>query len=50
MSKLVHAELSYDVRGVLFDVYNTLGPMLKEEYFRDAIVIGVEKRGITCQP
>lgn len=49
MAKLVHPELSYQVRGVLLDVYNALGPMLKEEYYRDAIVIGIEKCGIACQ-
>ena len=49
MSKLIHAELSYEVRGVLFHVYNTLGPMLKEEYHRDAIVIGLEKGGVACE-
>ncbi len=46
MPKLVHPELSYQVRGVLLNVYNVLGPMLKEEYYRDAIVLGVEKRGL----
>lgn len=50
MPKLVHPELSYLVRGVLLHVYNTLGPMLKEEYYRDAIVLGVEKRGVACEP
>ena len=50
MTKLIHPKLSYQVRGVLLDVYNTLGPMLKEEYYRDAIVIGLEKHGITCEP
>ena len=50
MSKLVHPELSYQVRGVLLDVYNTLGPMLKEEYYRDAVVLGLDKRQIACQP
>lgn len=50
MSKLMHAELTYEVRGVFFDVYNALGPMLKEEYYRDAIVLGLEKRGIACEP
>jgi GxxExxY protein len=48
MSKLVHPELSYQVRGMLFDVYNVLGPMLKEEYYRDAIAIGLEKLGVAC--
>jgi len=50
VSKLMHAELSYEVRGVLFHVYNALGPMLKEEYCRDAIVIGLEKHRIVCEP
>lgn len=49
MSKLVHPQLSYTVRGVLLDVYNTLGPGLKEEYYRDAIALGLEARGVPCQ-
>jgi len=49
MPKLVHPELSYQVRGVLFDVYNALGPMLKEAYYEDAIVLGLEKRGVACE-
>jgi GxxExxY protein len=49
MAKLVHPELSYQVRGVLLDVYNNLGPLLKEEYYRDAIILGLEKRGIACE-
>ena len=50
MPKLIHPELSYQVRGVLLDVYNAMGPLLKEEYYRDAIIIGLEKRGISCEP
>jgi len=49
MSALIHPELSYQVRGVLLDVYNTLGPLLKERFYEDAIVIGLEKRGIPCE-
>ena len=49
MSRLVHPELSYQVRGVLFGVYNALGPMLGEAYYEDAIVLGLEKRGIACE-
>ncbi len=33
---------------VLLDVYNVLGPLLKEEYYRDAVVLGVQKRGVSC--
>lgn len=48
MAKLIHPELSYQVRGVLFDVYNKLGPLLKESYYRDAIGIGLQQRGLAC--
>ncbi|MBN1580449.1 MAG: GxxExxY protein [Anaerolineae bacterium] len=50
MTRLLHPELSYKVRGVLLDVYNALGPVLKEAYYRDAIVLGLEKLGIACVP
>lgn len=49
MTKLIHPELSYTLHGVLLDVYNTLGPGLKEEYYRDAIAIGLEARGVPYQ-
>lgn len=49
MTQLVHPELSYAVRGVLLHVYNTLGPILKEEYYVDAIAIGLNKRQLRCQ-
>jgi GxxExxY protein len=34
---------------VLFDVYNSLGPLLKELYYQDATLIGLEKQGIPCE-
>ena len=49
MTQLIHPELSYAVRGVLLNVYNSLGPMLKEEFYERAITIGLEKRGIRCE-
>ncbi len=49
MPQLVHPELSYEVRAVLLDVYNKLGPMLDEKYYEDAIAIGLEKRGFRCE-
>jgi len=49
MTQLIHPELSYQVRGVLLQVYNTLGPMLSEEYYKQAIAIGLERRGIGVQ-
>jgi GxxExxY protein len=48
MVKLIHPELSYEVRGVLLNVYNALGPMLPEAYYQDAIALGLKERGIAC--
>ncbi|MCP5098123.1 MAG: GxxExxY protein [Chloroflexi bacterium] len=49
MTKIIHKELSYTVRGVLFDVHNQLGSMLPEQFYQDAIAIGLEAKGIACQ-
>src|SRR3989337_1082662 len=49
VGQLIHPELSYEVRGVLLHVYNTLGPMLKEEYYEQAIAVGLDKRQIRCE-
>ena len=48
MTKLIHEELSYAVRGLLFDVYNQLGPTLPENFYQSAIAIGLESKGIRC--
>jgi GxxExxY protein len=48
VSRLIHPELSYQIRGVLLDVYKALGPMLKERYYQDAVLLGLDKRGIPC--
>lgn len=49
MTTIIHKELSYAVRGVFFDVYNSLGPMLPERFYQDAIAIGLEQQGINCE-
>lgn len=49
MTNLLHEELSYVVRGVLFDVHNQIGPMLPEQVYNQAVAIGLEKQGIHCQ-
>jgi GxxExxY protein len=49
MAQLLHEELSYRVRGVLFDVYNQLGPMLPENFYQSAVAIGLEAEGIQCE-
>ena len=49
MTKLIHADLTYTIRGILFDIHNQLGPMLPENIYQQAIVIGLEAEGIACQ-
>ena len=49
MTKLIHKDLTYQVRGALFDVHNELGPMLPESFVRDAIEIRLGEKGIKCE-
>ncbi|MBK8904631.1 MAG: GxxExxY protein [Anaerolineaceae bacterium] len=49
MAEIIHKDLSYAVRGVLFDVHNQLGPLLPEKFYQEAVVIGLEAEGIACQ-
>ena len=46
MNRLIHKDLSYEVRGVLFDVHNRLGPLLPEKFYREAVAIGLQAKGI----
>ena len=49
MTTLIHKDLSYAVRGDLFDVYNKLGPMLPEQFYQDALAFRFGTKGIACQ-
>jgi GxxExxY protein len=49
MSKLIHKDLTYTIRGVLFDVYNQLGPMLPEEFYQHAVELGLSAKGVDCK-
>lgn len=43
---LLHADLTYAIRGVLYDVGTHLGAKLPEADFQQAVSIGLTKRGI----
>jgi GxxExxY protein len=43
---LVHKELSYKIIGVLFDVYNELGPGYQEKYYERAIAAHFKNKKI----
>lgn len=40
---LIYPELSYRIIGILFEVYNQLGPGYHEKYYQKAIASGFEK-------
>jgi GxxExxY protein len=37
MVELIHKELSYKIVGILYDVYNKLGPGYQEKYYQKAV-------------
>jgi GxxExxY protein len=46
MRELLYPELSYQVRGALFEVYNSLGPGFREETYKIATCNEILLRGI----
>jgi GxxExxY protein len=42
---LVYPELSYEITGILFDVFKELGPGHKEKYYQNAIFNSLIKKG-----
>jgi GxxExxY protein len=39
-------ELTYEIRGAIFDVYNELGPGLLESVYEEALAFELEQRGL----
>lgn len=44
--ELVYPELSYKIVGILFEVYNTMGPGLHEKNYQRAISVGFENKNL----
>ena len=42
-------EITYQIRGAVFDVYNTLGPGLLESVYEEALVFELEQRGLKVE-
>jgi GxxExxY protein len=38
---LIYPELSYTIVGILFEVYNHLGPGHKEKYYQKAVAVAL---------
>lgn len=43
-------EISYKIRGAIFNVYNALGPGLLESIYQEALVYQLKKDGMDAQP
>ena len=42
-------ELTYAIRGAIFDVYNELGPGLLESVYEEALVYELQQRGLKVE-
>lgn len=42
-------DLSYQIRGAIFDVYNELGPGLLESVYEKSLLIELKKRGLKVE-
>ena len=42
-------EISYKIRGAIYDVYSVLGPGLLESVYEEALVFELEQRGLKVQ-
>ena len=42
-------DITYQIRGAIYDVYKKLGPGLLESVYEEAMVYEIEKRGLTVE-
>lgn len=42
-------EITYEIRGAIYDVYKKLGPGLLESVYEEAMVYELQKRGLTIE-
>ena len=42
-------EITYEIRGAIFDVYNSLGPGLLESVYEEALCYELEQRGLEVE-
>ena len=46
MVEIVHKDLSYKIVGILYEIYNNLGPGYQEKYYQSAIKMALEREGV----
>ena len=49
MQSMTENEISYKIRGAIFNVYNNLGPGLLESAYETALIIELEKEGLLVE-
>ena len=42
-------DVTYQIRGAIYDVYKTLGPGLLESVYEEALCFELEQRGLTVE-
>ena len=46
---MLEDDLTYQIRGSIFDVYNSLGPGLLESVYEEALVFELQQRGLKVE-
>ena len=46
---MTETELTYQIRGAIFEVYNTLGPGLLESVYEEALCFELKQRGLKVE-
>ena len=46
---MIENEISYQIRGAIYEVYKTLGPGLLESVYEEALVYELKQRGLTVE-
>ena len=46
---MILSDVTYQIRGAIYDVYNELGPGLLESVYEEALVCELEMRGIAVE-
>ncbi len=42
-------QITFEIRGAIFDVYNTLGPGLLESVYEEALIYELQQRGLKVE-
>ena len=48
-TEMTENQISYQIRGAIFDVYNELGPGLLESVYEEALCFELEQRGLKVE-